>query len=324
MRILVVGGAGYIGSHMCKLLAGAGHDVVVVDNLGTGHREAVQWGPLVEMSIGDVAALGPVFDRYRFDAVIHFAACSLVAESVTDPFKYYQNNVAATLALLQVMRDKGVGRFVFSSTAAVFGEPRQELIDETHPLAPINPYGSSKLMVEQVLADAAAAYGLRAVALRYFNAAGADPEGLIGESHEPESHLIPRLLRRAAGEALDMKIFGSDYPTPDGTCIRDYIHVNDLCAAHLLALEHLKEHAGFHRFNLGNGTGYSVRQVVAAVEEVIGRSLGIESTARRLGDPARLVASSTLAHEVLGWQPAMADLHTIIASAWQWHQAPRF
>ncbi len=191
-------------------------------------------------------------------------------------------------------------------------------------MAPINPYGASKLMVERILADAAAAYGLRAVALRYFNAAGADPEGLIGESHEPESHLIPRLLRRAAGEALDVKIFGDDYPTPDGTCIRDYIHVNDLCAAHLLALEYLEGQAGFHSFNLGNGTGYSVRQVVTAVEAVIGRSLGMASAARRPGDPARLVASSARAREVLGWRPALADLHTIIASAWRWHQAPKF
>lgn len=324
MRVLVVGGAGYIGAHMALMLTQAGHEAVVLDNFSTGHRAAVKWGPLEEASLDDAGRLNAVFAARKFDAVMHFAAVSLVGESVKDPLKYYRNNVADVLVLLDAMRRAGVGRLIFSSTAAVFGEPMQDLIDEQHPLQPINPYGSSKLMVERVLADCAAAYGLRAAALRYFNAAGAEAAAGIGESHDPETHLIPRLLRRAAGENQEVYIFGDDYPTADGTCIRDYIHVSDLSRAHLLALEYLQAHEGFHAFNLGNGQGYSVRQVLAAVERVVGRGMGVEVTARRSGDPARLVASSDKARALLGWKPQWTDLEQIVDSAWRWHRRPAY
>ncbi|MFA5938561.1 MAG: UDP-glucose 4-epimerase GalE [Sinimarinibacterium sp.] len=324
MRVLVVGGAGYIGAHMCKHLAGQGHQVVVCDDLSTGHRAAVRWGKCVEASIGDEAALDALFGRQRFDAVMHFAACSIVGESVADPLKYYRNNVGNTLVLLDAMRRNGVDRFVFSSTAAIFGEPETELIDEQHPTRPVNPYGRTKLAIEQVLQDCASAYGLRAVALRYFNAAGADESGLIGESHHPETHLIPRLLRKAAGEAIDVQIFGDDYPTVDGTCVRDYIHVNDLADAHIKAVDCLDRGPGFHSFNLGNGTGFTVRQVVSAVEEVVGRRLGVETGARRAGDSVSLVASSAHARTSLNWNPRASGLHHIIESAWRWHRAPAY
>jgi UDP-glucose 4-epimerase len=323
MNILVVGGAGYIGAHMCKRLAETGHGVVVCDNFSTGHRAAVRWGDLVEADTGDAQALDALFRRHRIDAVMHFAAASLVGESVADPLKYYRNNVANTINLLDAMRRSGVMHFVFSSTAAIFGEPQAALIAEDHPTRPLNPYGHSKLAVEQMLRDSCAAYGLAAVALRYFNAAGADASGLIGESHNPETHLIPRLLRRAAGESLDVQIFGDDYPTADGSCVRDYIHVNDLADAHLRALERLQSGC-FQAYNLGNGQGYSVRQVVAAVEDVVGQSLQIPVGPRRSGDPATLVASSALAQEALGWQPQLADLRGIIESAWRWHRHPAY
>ncbi|MFP5307345.1 MAG: UDP-glucose 4-epimerase GalE, partial [Gammaproteobacteria bacterium] len=261
---------------------------------------------------------------HRFDAVMHFAAHSQVGESVSDPLRYYRNNVGSTLTLLDAMRRHGVGRFVFSSTAAVYGEPEANPIDEQHPTRPLNPYGRTKLAIEQTLADCAQAYGLRAAALRYFNAAGADPSGRIGESHQPETHLIPRLLRKAAGEDLDVRIFGDDYPTVDGTCIRDYIHVNDLADAHLRALEHLDAEGGFQCFNLGNGQGYTVRQVVAAVEEVVGRPLGIAVGPRRAGDPTALVAGSARARALLGWIPRSAEMRTIIETAWRWHRQPRY
>ena len=324
MRVLVVGGAGYVGAHMALMLTQAGHEVVVLDNLSSGHRAAVKWGPLEEASLADAGRLRAVFASRPFDAVMHFAAVSLVGESIKDPLKYYRNNVADVIVLLEAMRQAGVGRLIFSSTAAVFGEPRQDLIDEQHPLQPISPYGSSKLMVEQMLADCVAAYGLRAVALRYFNAAGAEAAAGIGESHHPETHLIPRLLRRAAGEDLEVRIFGDDYPTADGTCIRDYIHVSDLCQAHLLALQYLQMREGFHAFNLGNGQGYSVKQVVAAVEQVIGRKLGIEAAARRSGDPMRLVASAAKARAQLGWKPRWTELEQIVESAWRWHRQPAY
>ncbi|MEQ1440695.1 UDP-glucose 4-epimerase GalE [Fontimonas sp. SYSU GA230001] len=324
MKVLVVGGAGYVGAHMCKQLAEHGHQAVVCDDFSTGHRAAVRWGECIEADIGDAAALDAVFGRHRFDAVMHFAACSLVGESVADPLKYYRNNVGNTLVLLEAMRRHGVERLVFSSTAAIFGEPQTELIDEAHPTHPLNPYGRSKLAIEQILADCASAYGLRAVALRYFNAAGADESGLIGESHHPETHLIPRLLRKAAGEAIDVRIFGDDYPTVDGTCVRDYIHVNDLADAHLRALERLDREPGFRAFNLGNGRGYTVKQVVTAVEVITGRKLGIEVDGRRAGDPATLVASSGRAEAELAWHPFRADLHTIIDSAWRWHRQPAY
>jgi len=324
-NVLVAGGAGYIGSHMCKCLHEAGYGVTVIDNLATGHREAVQWGELVVGSIEDRALVAEVLRSRRIDAVMHFAASSQVGESVTQPYFYYRNNVSATLNLLEAMREQGVRDFIFSSTAAVFGEPQSALIDEDHSRRPINPYGNTKLAVEMILADAAAAYGLRAVALRYFNAAGADPSGQLGESHEPETHLIPRLLQKAAGRPLEVKIFGTDYATADGTCVRDYIHVNDLADAHLRALRYLDgQGPGFHTFNLGNGSGYSVLQVVRAAEAVIGRSLDIPFGPRRGGDAVVLVASSRKARAVLGWQPQHPAIEDIIADAWRWHRDQRY
>ncbi|TJY61946.1 UDP-glucose 4-epimerase GalE [Sinimarinibacterium sp. CAU 1509] len=324
MRILVVGGAGYIGAHMCKFLSEHGHEPVVCDNLSTGHRAAVRWGSLSETDIGNPEAIDLLLGSIRFDAVMHFAAASLVGESVADPLKYYRSNIANTVNLLDAMRRHGVRRLVFSSTAAVYGEPKANLIDERHPTSPLNPYGRTKRVIEQMLQDCVSAYGFKAVALRYFNAAGADPSGLIGEHHEPETHLIPRLLRRAAGDDLDVRIFGDDYDTIDGTCVRDYIHVNDLADAHLRALQTLDLLPGFQVFNLGNGAGYTVRQVVSAVESVIGRPLGIQVGARRAGDPKALVASSVRAREVLGWSPQWTDLTAIVESAWRWHQKPAY
>ena len=324
MNVLVVGGAGYIGAHMCKCLAEAGHTVVVLDNLATGHREAVKWGALVEGSLGDQHLVLDTLKTHSIDAVMHFAASSLVGESMVDPYKYYLNNGVATLSLLMAMKEADVKQFVFSSTAAIFGEPQTELIDEKHPCQPINPYGNSKLAVEILLGDAVRAYGLRATSLRYFNAAGADPSAVIGESHEPETHLLPKLLRHAVGEKLGVQIFGTDYPTRDGTCIRDYIHVNDLAQAHLRALEYSRQTPGFHRFNLGNGEGYTVLEVIAAVESVIGRKLDVPRGPRRRGDPAMLVASSAKARQVLGWSPSAPQIEQIVADAWRWHQDPAY
>lgn len=324
MNILIIGGAGYIGSHMCKCLSEAGHAVVVLDNLVTGHRQAVQWGELVVGDLGDRPLVEGLLASRSIEAVMHFAASSQVGESVIEPYVYYQNNVVATLSLLQAMRTQKVNRLVFSSTAAVYGVPSAALIDENHLRQPINPYGRTKLAVEHMLEDAASAYGLRAVALRYFNAAGADDSGLIGEAHEPETHLIPRLLRKATGESIDVRIFGRDYPTPDGTCIRDYVHVCDLAEAHLSALEHTRHEEGFDCFNLGNGGGYSVLQVVRAAEEVTGCTLDIADAPRRVGDPAVLVASSQKAQNILGWQPKRASIHQILEDAWRWHRQPSF
>lgn len=324
MNILVAGGAGYIGAQMCKTLAEAGHKLIVLDNLSTGHRAAVQWGPLVEGSLGNGELVRDTLQRHAIEVVMHFAASSLVGESVLDPYKYYANNVGASLELLRAMKDVGVSRFVFSSTAAIFGEAQSDRIDEQHPCKPSNPYGNSKLAVEMMLADAARAYGLRATSLRYFNAAGADPAGKIGESHIPETHLIPKLLRRAAGEILDVAIYGTNYPTRDGTCIRDYVHVCDLADAHLLAMEYSRTHPGFHCFNLGNGSGYSVLEVVAAAEKVSGQKLDIPQGPRRAGDPPILVASSKRAREVLHWQPRFTRIEQIVADAWRWHQQPAY
>lgn len=324
MRVMVVGGAGYIGAHMCKMLAEAGHEVAVCDNLSTGHQEAIQWGQFSHCQLGDSEALGVIFARRKFDAVMHFAASSIVPESLRDPLQYYRNNVAATIALLEAMRRHGVDKFVFSSSAAVYGEPTEAVIDESHACKPVSPYGHSKLIVEQILKDVATAGQMRAVSLRYFNAAGADPSGVIGESHDPETHLIPRVLKMAAGEPIAVRIFGNDYQTPDGTCVRDFIHVNDLCAAHLRALEFLQHHGGFQTFNLGNGRGHSVRQVIEAAEEVVGRKLHIPEFARRPGDPSHLVASSDKAQNGLDWIPQYTDIREIIESAWTWHRNPRF
>jgi len=323
MNILLCGGAGYIGSHMAKHLVGFGHQVTVLDNLSTGHREAVQWSELRQADLLAPQALDEVFSSARFDAVMHFCAVSLVGVSVKEPYEYYVNNVTGTLNLLQAMKRHGVNRLVFSSTAAVYGQPKSELIDEDHPQAPINPYGESKLMVERFLRDAAIAYGLRSVSLRYFNAAGASPDGDIGEAHEPETHLIPNVLRALLGGG-GLKVFGQDYPTPDGTCVRDYVHVNDLASAHRLALECMEHREGAHVFNLGSGTGFSVRQVIDAAERVTGMRVAYEVERRRVGDPAVLVAASGKARRELGWDLQYPHLEPIIETAWRWHLNPRF
>lgn len=319
MKYLVCGGAGYIGSHLCKWLRTAGHEVVVLDNFSTGHREAVRWGRLIEVDIGDKPALFDALRGEYFDAVVHLCARSLVGESMLAPYDYYENNVCGTLNVLQWMQQNGVDKFLFSSTAAVFGNPQLPLIDENHPVTPINPYGKSKLMVERILADAAAAYGLRSVALRYFNACGADASGELGEAHHPETHLIPNVLK-AALSGNPVRIFGIDYPTPDGTCVRDYVHVNDLASAHELALDFMQTCGGAQTFNLGNGKGFSVRQVIDASETVTGQSIRREISPRRAGDPPILVAASDKAREVLGWRPEYTDIEHIIATAWRWHR----
>lgn len=319
-HILICGGAGYIGSHMAQWLAERGHQITVLDNLSTGHRGAVHWGELMEADLLDPASLDRVFHGRHFDAVMHFCARSLVGESVTQPYAYYANNVTGTLNLLETMRRHDVGKVVFSSTAAVFGNPVSEVIDEGHPKAPINPYGASKLMAERVLADAAQAYGLRSVALRYFNAAGALPEHGIGEAHVCETHLIPNVLRAALGAGPSLKVFGDDYATPDGTCVRDYVHVQDLAQAHALALDYMHGHEGAHAFNLGNGQGFSVREVIATATEISGKDIPFEIVSRRAGDPATLVASSGKAREALGWKPQWTELAPIIESAWRWHR----
>lgn len=319
-KILVAGGAGYIGSHMAAALDAAGYDVVTLDNLYSGHRDAVIAGELVVGDVADAAVLDGLFAGHRFAGVMHFAAHIEVGESVADPAKYYRNNVAATQTLLDAMVRHDVSTFIFSSTAAIFGEPQYVPIDEAHPRDPINPYGRSKWMVEQIMEDYDRAYGLKAVALRYFNAAGADSQGRLGERHEPESHLIPLVLRAASGRRENITVFGSDYDTPDGTCIRDYIHVHDLCAAHLLALEHLCSGGGSDRFNLGNGQGFSVREVIDTAKTVSGREIAVVQGERRAGDPARLVADSTRCKEKLQWKPEYADLETIVRHAWSWEQ----
>ena len=320
MDVLVCGGAGYIGSHMARWLAAHDIGVTVLDNLSTGHREAVQWGELVEADLLDPGSLERAFAGRKFDAVMHFCARSLVGESMTRPYDYYANNVTGTLNLLEAMRRHDVERLVFSSTAAVFGNPVSEAIDEDHPKAPINPYGASKLMVERILSDAAPAYGLRSVALRYFNAAGASGAAGIGESHEPETHLVPNVLRAALGTGPGLKVFGDDYPTPDGTCVRDYVHVDDLAQAHHLALDYMDAREGAHVFNLGNGSGFSVRQVIEAARAVTGRDIPFEVAPRRAGDPAVLVASSDKARRELGWEPVHTSLDPILDSAWRWHR----
>lgn len=317
-KILVVGGAGYIGSHMVKMLLESGHDVVTLDNLSTGYRDAVFGGEFVLADLADRDQLEAVFSSHEFDGVLHFASFIQVGESVREPGKYYQNNVANTLNLLDAMVRHGVRSFVFSSSAAVFGEPQYVPIDEAHPKAPVNPYGSSKLMVEQILADYDRAHGLKSVCLRYFNAAGADPGGQLGERHEPETHLIPLAMQAASGRRPHVTVFGRDYDTPDGTCIRDYIHVIDLCQAHLLALKQLWQGGGSAAFNLGNGQGFSVREVIDAARAVTGREIPVVYGERREGDPARLVADSRMARQTLGWSPEHAELETIIAHAWQW------
>jgi UDP-glucose 4-epimerase len=327
LKILVVGGAGYIGSHMVKMLALRGHEAVTLDNLSTGYRDAVLGGTLIESDLADRDALERLFGAHRFDAAMHFASFIQVGESMREPARYYRNNFSNTLNLLEAMVTHGVRRFIFSSTAAIFGEPKYVPIDEAHPKQPINPYGLSKLMVEQALADFDRAYGLKSVSLRYFNAAGADPEAELGERHEPETHLVPLLLQVASGRREAIQVFGRDYDTPDGTCIRDYIHIVDLCQAHLLAIDYLGRGNPSAQFNLGNGSGFSVQEVLDTVRRLTGRPVHAVDAARREGDPARLVAESRRAREVLGWVPRYADLDTIVAHAWAWEQkvvaAPR-
>jgi len=319
IKILVVGGAGYIGSHMVKLLGQQGCSVTTLDDLSSGHPDAVLFGELVQGNFGDPEVLDSVLSR-GFDAVMHFASFIQVGESVQRPDKYYRNNVTYTLGLLDAMRAHGVNKFIFSSTAATFGEPQYSPMDERHPQQPINPYGRTKLMVEQALADYDRAYGFKSVCLRYFNAAGADPEGLLGERHDPETHLIPLVLQAASGRRPSISVFGRDYDTPDGTCIRDYIHIQDLCTAHWLALQTLMRGSDSQSYNLGNGNGFSVQEVINTAEKVTGRKIPVLNASRRDGDPARLVADSRLAQEKLGWKPQYADLATIIEHAWGWEE----
>lgn len=318
--VLVVGGAGYIGSHMVKMLVQSGHEVIILDNFSSGFRDAVHNGRLIEGDLADRALLEQLFTENSIGAVLHFAALSQVGESVQEPALYYRNNVSNTMNLLDTMLAHGVRRFIFSSTAAIYGEPEKDQITEHHPQRPINPYGRSKRMVEEILQDYDRAYGLRYVSLRYFNAAGADPEGELGERHTPESHLIPLVLQAASGRRSKISVFGDDYPTSDGTCIRDYIHVWDLCSAHLLALEHLLADGQSDAFNLGNGAGFSVQAVIDTARQVTGKAIPSVMQDRRVGDPAVLVADSTRARELLGWKPLFDGLDTIIGHAWEWER----
>ncbi|WP_159309869.1 UDP-glucose 4-epimerase GalE [Spiribacter roseus] len=319
MNILVTGGAGYIGSHACKALAEAGYTPIAYDNLVCGHSWAIKWGPFEEGDIADRARLKEVITKYQPAAVMHFAAYAYVGESVQDPGKYYRNNVAGTLTLLEVIRDSGIDKFIFSSTCATYGIPESVPIREDHPQQPINPYGASKLMIERMLQDFDVAHGLRSISLRYFNAVGADSDGDIGEAHDPETHLIPLMLDAATGKRTAVTVFGDDYHTPDGTCIRDYIHVSDLADAHILALKALEDGAKTTAYNLGNGHGFSVKEVIKTAERVTGKVVPLEIGQRRLGDPSRLVGDSTRIRRKLGWNPRYAELQLMIASAWHWH-----
>lgn len=321
--ILVTGGAGYIGSHACKALAAAGYNPVTFDNMVYGHPWAVTWGPLERGDISDRARLDEVIGLYRPSAIMHFAAYAYVGESVQDPGKYYRNNVAGSLCLLEAARDHGINQFIFSSTCATYGVPEAIPINESHPQRPINPYGSSKLMIERILQDFDVAHGLRSISLRYFNAAGADPGGEIGESHEPETHLIPLVLNAAASECAAIEVFGDNYDTPDGTCIRDYIHVSDLAQAHILALQALERGAPTTAYNLGNGKGFSVLEVIAAAEKVTGLRVPVVIRPRRAGDPAQLIGDASCAKANLGWAPQIHKLDDILSTAWLWHKKHR-
>lgn len=317
--VLVTGGAGYIGSHACKALAKAGFRPVVFDNLSRGHREAVRWGPLVEGDLADRQRLRAALVEHRVVAVMHFAAFAYVGESVTDPALYYRNNLVGTLSLLEAMREAGVGEIVFSSTCATYGIPDRVPIREDAPRHPVNPYGETKLAIERALHWYAEAYRMRSVSLRYFNAAGADPEGETGERHDPETHLVPLVLQAALGQRRHIDIYGTDYPTPDGTAIRDYVHVSDLAVAHLRALERLRGGGGNAAVNLGTGRGHSVREVIAAAEAATGNRVPSREAPRRPGDPPALVADPSLARDILGWRPQHSDLDTIIRTALAWH-----
>ena len=319
MNVLVTGGAGYIGSHTCKHLAASGHTPVVFDDLTQGHEWAVKWGPLERGSLSDPARLADVFAVHRVDAVIHFAASALVGESMSHPGKYFRNNTLGSFNLIEAMREAGVGILVFSSTCATYGNPVRVPIDEAHPQVPVNPYGESKLMVERMLRWYGESHGLRWMALRYFNAAGADPEGEIGEDHDPESHLIPLVIGGTLGTRPPVKVFGTDYPTPDGTAVRDYIHVVDLADAHLRAIERLGAGTSSQAINLGTGLGQSVQQVIDTVGRVSGRPVPFDRAPRRAGDPPELVADPSRARDVLGWTPRYADLPSMVQHAWNWH-----
>jgi UDP-glucose 4-epimerase len=320
VKLFVTGGAGYIGSHVVRQLGEAGHEILVYDNLSSGHRAAVLHGELVVADLADEARLDAALSRERFDAVLHFAAHIEVSESVKDPLKYYANNTANTVSLLQACQRHQVDRFVFSSTAAVYGPSETRLIAEDNQLSPENPYGWSKLMSEQAMSDLARAGDFRYVALRYFNAAGADPQARIGECHEPETHLIPLALQVASGRRKRLQLFGTDYPTADGTCVRDYIHVEDLASAHLAALNYLLEGGAATVLNCGYGHGYSVREVVEATRRITGHAVPVDEVARRAGDPAELVADPRRIRERLDWTPRFDDLDTIIRDAWAWEQ----
>jgi len=318
-EILVVGGAGYIGSHMCKYLYGKGLKPVVLDNLSLGHRESVKWGPLHVGELDDQKLLADIFTQHDIKAVMHFAAFCYVGESVTEPLKYYQNNIASTLGLLSSMLEHGIDKMIFSSSCATYGEPESLPISESQSQRPINPYGRTKLMMENILDDLDHANNLKSVCLRYFNAAGADPDGELGEDHDPETHLIPLVLYAALGRLKKLTIFGNDYPTEDGTCIRDYIHINDLAQAHYLALLHLLDGGKSKKYNLGNGNGYSILDVINTASKVSGREIDYAYAERRAGDPAILVGSAEKAIRELNWKPEFNTLETILQTAWDWH-----
>ena len=319
MKVLVTGGAGYVGSHAVRALDRAGIPYVVLDNLVRGHREFVPADRLVVGDVADEPLVADLLARHRVTDVMHFAAYAYVGESVVDPMLYYTNNVVATVLFLRRVVEAGVRSFVFSSTCSTYGDPESTPIREDHPQRPVNPYGAGKLMVERALRDFDRAYGLRHVCLRYFNAAGADPEGGIGERHDPETHLLPLVLQTALGQRPHVQVLGTDYATPDGTCIRDYVHVSDLAAAHLLALRYLQDGGASDSFNLGNGQGFSVREVIERASQVTGRKIATVDAPRRPGDPDRLVGSSEKAVAVLGWKPKYASLESIIETAWSWH-----
>jgi len=318
--ILIAGGAGYIGSHTNKLLNEKGYQTVVFDNLIYGHREFVKCGEFIQGDLSDKDQISDRLRKYPIEAVMHFSAFAYVGESVTDPSKYYRNNVANTLNLLEVMREFGIKYFIFSSTCATYGMPLEIPITEDHPQTPVSPYGKSKLMVEDILKDFDSAYGIKHINLRYFNAAGADPAAEIGERHNPETHLIPLTIYAALGMRDSIKIFGSDYPTKDGTCVRDYIHVTDLADAHIKAFEHIKTTNKSDSFNLGNDIGHSVRDIINTVKKVSKQNFKIIETARRAGDPAVLISSSKKASDILAWKPQYADIETIVETAWKWHR----
>ena len=318
--VIVTGGAGYIGSHTAKALAAAGYNPVVVDNLSRGFEWAVQWGPLEKVDLEDRDGLRRVFESRKPEAVLHFAAYAYVGESVQDPYLYYRNNVNGTLTLLEVLREFACDKLVFSSTCATYGIPEQLPITEETPQNPVNPYGASKLMVERILQDAEVGCGLRSVALRYFNAAGGDPEGEIGEAHDPETHLLPLAIAAASGEGPRLKVFGSDYDTPDGSCVRDYIHVCDLADAHVRALKWLEAGGSSEQFNLGNGTGFSVLEIIEAVGKVTGHQVPYDLAPRRAGDPPILIADTSKVRRELGWIPQYSDVTKQISDAWLWYK----